>query len=91
MSTSDIPRRLVCCVDGTYCTPDGPNVYRIFVSVKEGRCFDEVTQQEFIQEKIYEEGLGSADDMSSWDRAIAGYGAMASRRSSKRFIRDAAC
>ena len=81
MSTSDLPRRLICCVDGTYCTPDGPkgvgygnitNTYRIFASVKEGRCYDDVTQQYYIQEKIYEEGIGSADDMRAWEKAIAG-------------------
>lgn len=81
MASSKIPTRLICCVDGTYCTPDGTsrrghgnisNVYRIYASVKNGLCFDEHTNQEFIQEKYYEEGIGSADDLNFFDKLKAG-------------------
>lgn len=81
MASSRIPTRLIYCVDGTYCTPDGTdrrghgnisNIYRIFASVKKGRCFDEVIKKEFSQEKIYEEGVGSADDLNFFDKAKAG-------------------
>ncbi|KAL8766023.1 MAG: hypothetical protein Q9194_006392 [Teloschistes cf. exilis] len=81
MASSKIPTRLIYCVDGTYCTPDGTsrrghgnisNVYRIYASVKKGLCFDEHTHQEFIQEKYYEEGIGSADDLNFFDKLNAG-------------------
>ncbi len=81
MANSSLPTRLICCVDGTWCGPDGPNgkgygnitnVYRIFVSIKEGRCLDPVTQEEYLQEKFYEEGIGFADEMSTLDKAMAG-------------------
>ncbi|KAL8724974.1 MAG: hypothetical protein Q9166_007648 [cf. Caloplaca sp. 2 TL-2023] len=70
------PTRLIICVDGTYCTPDGTkppgngnvsNVYRIYASVKSGPCFDG-----FKQEKEYEPGIGSADDINFFDKAKAG-------------------
>ncbi|KAL9580058.1 MAG: hypothetical protein Q9203_006458, partial [Teloschistes exilis] len=48
------------------------NVYRIYASVKKGLCFDEHTHQEFIQEKYYEEGIGSADDLNFFDKLNAG-------------------
>ena len=81
MASSEIPTRLIFCVDGTYCNPDGAsrqshdnisNVYRVFASIKRGRCFDEDLKQEFIQDKFYEEGVGSADDLSLFDKAKAG-------------------
>lgn len=81
MSPSKIPTRLICCVDGTYCTPDGThprgrgnisNVYRIFASIKKGYCRDEVNGKEFNQEKIYEQGIGSADDLNLYQKAKAG-------------------
>ena len=73
-------KRLICCVDGTYCTPDGPNgkshgnisnVYRICASVKAGICYDEVNQREVVQEKIYEEGVG-CEEPSSFEKLKAG-------------------
>ena len=73
--------RLICCVDGTYCTPDGPrgkgqgnisNVYRVCASVKVGQCFDPVSQKEVIQEKMYEGGLGSEDNIGRLDKFKAG-------------------
>ena len=81
MASSKPPTRLICCVDGTYCTPDGPrglgqgnisNVYRICASVKVGRCLDEISQKEFIQEKIYEDGIGSADNIGRFEKVKAG-------------------
>lgn len=81
MASSGIPTRLIYCVDGTYCTPDGTdrrghgnisNVYRIYASIKKGRCFDENTNKEFNQEKFYEHGIGSADDLNFFDKAKAG-------------------
>jgi len=81
MAYPKIPTRLIYCVDGTYCTPDGTNhrghgnisnVYRIYASIKKGRCCDENTKQEFNQEKFYEQGIGSADDLKFFDKAKAG-------------------
>lgn len=81
MAFSKPPTRLICCVDGTYFTPDGSdgkghgnitNVYRIYASVKTGKCFDEITQKEYIQEKIYEQGIGSADELKWYDKTKAG-------------------
>ena len=81
MASSRIPIRLIYCVDGTYCTPDGTNrqshdnisnVYRVFASIKRGPCFDEYSKHEFYQDKYYEEGVGSADDLSLFDKAKAG-------------------
>ena len=72
--------RLICCVDGTYCTPDGPsgkghgnisNVYRICASIKVGTCYDEANKQEVVQEKMYEEGLG-CEEPSSFEKLRAG-------------------
>lgn len=81
MASSEIPTRLIYCVDGTYCTPDGThhpsygnisNVYRIWACIKKGRCFDKESKKEFNQEKHYEAGLGSADDIKLLDKATAG-------------------
>ena len=80
MTSSGRPTRLIYCVDGTYCTPDGnhprsqgniSNVYRIFASVKRGYCVDG-DNQEFNQEKEYEPGIGSAEDLSILEKAKAG-------------------
>ena len=81
MAFSKPPTRLVCCVDGTYFTPDGSdgkghgnitNVYRIYASIKTGKCFDQIAQKDYIQEKIYESGVGSADDIKWYDKTKAG-------------------
>lgn len=81
MASSKIPTRLIYCVDGTYYMPDGTdrrghgnisNVYRIYASIKKGRCFDEEIKKEFNQEKFYESGIGSADDLKFFDKAKAG-------------------
>ena len=81
MASTDLPTRLIICVDGTYCTPDGPNgkgygnisnIYRICAAIKTGECQDEVTQQEFSQEKEYVEGIGSTDEIGSLGRLRAG-------------------
>lgn len=81
MEPGSLPIRLVICIDGTYCTADGPdgkghgnisNVYRICASVKQGQSFDEVKRQVIFQKTQYEEGIGSADEVGSWDRFKAG-------------------
>jgi hypothetical protein len=65
--TSRIPVRLVICVDGTWCGPDGvsgdykgniSNVYRIYSAVKTGRVLDG-SGQPWLQKKEYWKGLGS--------------------------------
>ena len=81
MASSSIPTRLIYCVDGTYCNPDGnerpshgniSNVYRIYASIKRGLCFDGGANKMFNQEKIYEPGIGSADDLSLLEKVKAG-------------------
>lgn len=81
MAPENLPTRLVICIDGTYCTADGPdgkghgnisNVYRICASVKQGVCYDEAKQQSFCQKKHYEPGIGSADEVGSWQRLKSG-------------------
>ena len=81
MAAPSVSTRLIYCVDGTYCTPDGPsgkghgnisNVYRIYASVKSGLCFDEVQRKQFIQEKEYEPGIGSADELGVLEKGRAG-------------------
>lgn len=80
MAFSKIPTRLIYCVDGTYCTPDGTdprrrgntsNVYRMYASVKKGHCVDD-DKKEFGQEKVYEHGIGSADNLNFLEKAKAG-------------------
>lgn len=98
MASSAIPTRLIYCVDGTYCKPDGTNsqgngnisnTCRVFASIKRGPCFDEDTGEEFYQEKYYEPGIGSADDLSLFDKAIAGeYILKASFSTSCMFLKD---
>lgn len=77
MASTSPPTRLIICIDGTYCTADGPggkghgnisNVYRIFASIKTGKCPDG-----FNQEKHYQEGIGSADKVGSLKRFNAGF------------------
>lgn len=81
MASPKLPTRLICCVDGTYFTPDGSdgkghgnitNVYRIYASVKTGKCFDKITGKEYIQRKIYQQGIGSADELNQYDKTRAG-------------------
>ena len=81
MASPKPPTRLICCVDGTYFTPDGThrkghgnisNVYRIYASVKTGKCFDKITQKEYIQERIYEQGIGSGDELKWYEKKRAG-------------------
>jgi uncharacterized protein (DUF2235 family) len=76
----NIPTRLIICVDGTWCRPDGPgkgfnnltNVFQIYLSVKEGTCQDPSTGKTFIQEKFYKDGIGSAEDLWSFERLKMG-------------------
>lgn len=74
--------RLIVCVDGTWCTPDGTapkpgseasltNVYNVFASAKEG----EVKDQAGIiwkQEKHYDPGLGALEKPGTISRLNAG-------------------
>jgi len=74
------PVRLVICCDGTWCTEDGANgkgngnitnVYRICASVKTGMVQDP-SGRLIEQDKIYQPGVGSANDVGSWARTSAG-------------------
>jgi uncharacterized protein (DUF2235 family) len=81
MTQSNLPVRLIICVDGTWCTPDGPygntrnhnnsNVFRIYSSIKEGVCKDSQGQS-FIQRREYIQGIGSKDYLSWLARYKAG-------------------
>lgn len=81
MAPTTIPTRLVICVDGTWCTPDGPygknynnisNVYRVCASIKQGVCSDGNSGQKFNQQKKYYQGIGSKDDISPFQRLKTG-------------------
>lgn len=81
MASPDVPTRLVICVDGTYCTPDGTdheghgnitNVYRVFAAVKTGLCFDTIANQTLFQRKTYHTGIGSADEIKICEKLRAG-------------------
>ena len=81
MASSRIPTRLVYCVDGTFCNPDGitgrghgsiGNVYQIHASVKKGHYFDKDTKKMSNREQIYEPGVGSAVDSNFYEKAKAG-------------------
>lgn len=75
-----LPQRLIICVDGTWCKADGSgeghdkltNVFQIFMSTKEGECYDPVSRRTFWQSRIYKRGIGAADDIVSLDRWMAG-------------------
>jgi uncharacterized protein (DUF2235 family) len=80
MTAPALPTRLVICVDGTWCTPDGPygssqtnisNVYRVCASVKAGEV-DGGDGQTFIQKKLYYEGIGAKDDIPLVERVRVG-------------------
>ncbi|KAI4261684.1 MAG: hypothetical protein L6R42_003116, partial [Xanthoria sp. 1 TBL-2021] len=47
------------------------NVYRMYASVKKGHCVDD-DKKEFNQEKVYEHGIGSADNLNFLEKAKAG-------------------
>ncbi|OIW27581.1 hypothetical protein CONLIGDRAFT_440593 [Coniochaeta ligniaria NRRL 30616] len=77
-----IPRRIVCCVDGTWMEPDGmagfladsfhgnaSNIFRIWCSVKEGVVEDE-SGKKWQQIRKYYKGLGA--ELDSVPRLIAG-------------------
>ena len=74
------PVRLIICVDGTWCSPDGnskthysqTNIYRIYACVQEGLCVDPSTGRTVYQHKEYIEGIGSANDAVSFERLHAG-------------------
>lgn len=73
------PKRLIICVDGTWCREDGvhdagnqTNTYRISASVQQGDCTDDTSGKSWIQETVYVEGLGAADNLDFVQRNIAG-------------------
>ena len=75
------PTRLIICVDGTWCKPDGPygsnhgnitNVYRLCASIKSGECVDPQTNIIYNQQKKYYEGIGSETDTSMIQRLAQG-------------------
>lgn len=74
-----LPKRLVVCVDGTWCTEDGTtlgrnqtNLYRIWTSVKKGECLDTTKNVRWYQDTWYVKGLGTADGLDLVKRGIAG-------------------
>lgn len=78
--TESLPTRLIVCVDGTWCTADGPhgnyhennsNIYRFCASVKEGEVEDSFGNK-FIQKKRYLPGIGSKDDIALLERLQTG-------------------
>ncbi|KAF8851319.1 hypothetical protein BDZ45DRAFT_730994 [Acephala macrosclerotiorum] len=80
MEPAALPTRLIVCVDGTWCTPDGPignphnnisNIYRIYASIKSGEC-KAPDGRRFKQEKMYEAGIGSQDDIAWLERLKTG-------------------
>lgn len=75
-----VAKRFVVCIDGTWCTADGPNgrglgnitnVYRICASVKTGICQSHDGKY-YDQVSHYEAGIGSADEIGSFQRLKAG-------------------
>ncbi|KAH9216224.1 hypothetical protein DL95DRAFT_460511 [Leptodontidium sp. 2 PMI_412] len=76
----NIPTRLIVCVDGTWCTADGPrrsdyqnnsNIYRLCASIKTGVVTD-ISGQKFKQVKHYAAGIGSSDDIAVLERLRTG-------------------
>ncbi|EME79104.1 uncharacterized protein MYCFIDRAFT_79773, partial [Pseudocercospora fijiensis CIRAD86] len=69
-------RRFVICVDGASYKPDAnsipTNIYRIYTSIKNGKCVDRDTGITYHQEPLYYAGIGGADDVLSKDRLQAG-------------------
>lgn len=58
--------RLVICIDGTWCEPDGvrasgnqTNVYRTYASTRRGLVKDITTNIEWFQDAVYYPGLGT--------------------------------
>ncbi|KAI9700970.1 MAG: hypothetical protein M1820_006615 [Bogoriella megaspora] len=80
MNTSSAPRRLIYCVDGTWCGPDGKslvtgnltNVYQIYASIDDSTKTGSPVDDGYFQEPLYEPGIGSADDSLSMKRIRAG-------------------
>jgi uncharacterized protein (DUF2235 family) len=73
------PKRLIICVDGTWCSEDGvglgrnqTNIYRIWASVQKGICHDTTTGARWVQDTCYFKGLGTADELDLPKRLIAG-------------------
>ena len=88
-----MPTRLIVCVDGTWCQPDGSwgsnqgnitNIYRICASIKVGKCLDPKSNITYIQQKKYYNGIGSETDISLISRLEKG----ANGSGFKEMIRD---
>ncbi|KAK3391139.1 hypothetical protein B0H63DRAFT_539774 [Podospora didyma] len=74
--TTHLPRRFVCCVDGTWMGPDGvtvfllrgvsegnaSNIFRIYLCVKTGVVIDEKGKK-WHQTKCYKSGLGANESL----------------------------
>ena len=72
-------KRLILCIDGTYCRADSntltgnqTNVYRIWASIKKGQCVDEKTGTTYNQIPTYITGLGTADEIDFLQKLRAG-------------------
>lgn len=80
MTVHRAPQRLIYCVDGTWCGPDGSrplptgtltNIYQIYASIHDSSKNDEAVDG-FFQKPVYMHGIGSADDTHSLSRLTAG-------------------
>ena len=77
-------KRLVICVDGTWCEPDGvrvtgnqTNIYRTYASIKDGIVHDQKTGLIWEQTAVYYPGLGTkyigtANDLRLTKQIIGG-------------------
>ncbi|KAI9158009.1 hypothetical protein HJFPF1_05994 [Paramyrothecium foliicola] len=81
MAESKIPVRLILCVDGTWCTPDGTspggngnqtNIYRLAASIFQGECEDLLTGKTYFQKVSYHHGIASGNDLSITTRITEG-------------------
>ncbi|CCT76258.1 uncharacterized protein FFUJ_14106 [Fusarium fujikuroi IMI 58289] len=78
--SQSVPVRLIICVDGTWCEPDGAhgnrnhnitNVYRLYTSIHKGEC-EERSGKRFNQVKKYYRGIAAEDGISYSERLLAG-------------------
>ena len=79
-SLSQLPTRLVICVDGTDFKPTGSeddrltNVYRIYSSIASGKVVDNASGAAVNQVPLYYPGIGSADGLVPKDKLQLGIG-----------------
>ncbi|OJD36050.1 ras gtpase [Diplodia corticola] len=75
------PTRLIYCVDGTWCGPDGTrpscngtltNIYQIYTSILDSTHNGELASDGYYQKPLYMPGIGSADDTFALKRFKAG-------------------